>query len=164
MSKIKTFKFETKPVYPLITPFLKWLGNLPFVLTLKILNLKYGRGNVPDEVLSKHVGKYLKVDDGDHALILLSTTVSQVCEKFNIDFNESKLVKRLSKVVRNENITHDDLLWVEDIVNHKDLRRNLIQCFMDMGDLTVTRFQFFNNPKNETWLSEVDEITQWLAK
>jgi hypothetical protein len=123
-----------------------------------------GRGNVPGAVLSKHCAKYLKVDDGDHALILLSATVTEACDKFKIELSESKLVHRLSKLVRNENITHADLKWVEDIVNHNDLRCNLIQCFMDMGDLTVTKFQFFNNPQNEAWLSEADKITQWLAE
>jgi hypothetical protein len=164
MRKSKPFKFKTIKTYPLLTPLLKWLSNVPFVLTLKILNLRYGRGNVPSPVLTKYCGKYLKVDDGEHALILLSSTVHDACVKFNIEFSESKLVLRLSKVLRNENITHADLRWVEDIVNHNDLRRNLIQCFIGMGDLTATKFQFFDNPQNEAWLSEVDKITQWLAR
>jgi hypothetical protein len=164
MRKSNPFKFKTIKTYPLLTPLLKWLSNIPFVLTLKTLSVRYGRGKIPTPVLIKHCGKYLKVDDGDHVLILLASEVHDACDKFKIEFSESKLVHRLSNVINNKNITHADLRWVEDIVNHKDLRRNLIQCFIDMGDLTVTKFQFFNNPQNETWLSEVNKITQWLAR
>ncbi len=138
------------------------IKGIPFVLKLKWLNFRYGKGNVPQEKLSAVLSKHMSFDDVSMKQMFASAATVQILERFNIPMGKSYFFYLYSVMIRMEIETKEEQEFANNfhnkLIHEKPLRRAVLNAMIRYRDINLSMIEKTypaeQRAEFEEWLSE----------
>lgn len=136
--------------------FLARVNNIKFNIHLKLLNLRYGRGNIPADKLPAILPMSEEGKQDFYVTIKAAAIIVAICERFGVDYTETDFGRHFGRLINNQLLGHDDYNSIMTILHKPNLRRAIFEALIEYGDLEQRKLDFFlagdKKDEFETWL------------
>lgn len=137
-----------------------YIRNIPFVIHLKLLNLRYGRGNIPADKLPQIITGGPEEERVFHRTIMGSSYLNAILAHYKVPIEDSVAAGAFGRYLRLQSLDEDEVELIRSILSDEHPALRMYELVQRCGDIPETKLKFFGPPapfeSMEAWLLSIE--------
>lgn len=137
-----------------------YVHNIPFNIQLRLLNLRYGRGNIPPDKLPQIITGGPEEERVFHRVIMGSTYLNAILAHYKVSISDSVAAGAFGRYLRAQSLDEDEVELIRGILSDEHPALRMYELVQRCGDIPETKLTFFGPPapfeSMEAWLLSIE--------